>query len=151
MSIKSIIITLFVAMVPVIELRGALPIGVGLGLSPLVSTLIAIIGNLIPIPFLLLLVPKIFDWLRDKKLTKKFIAWLEQKAAKHQTTIDKYGYLGLIILVAIPLPGTGAWTGALVASCLKMKKRQSLLAIIIGVIIAAAIVLAITYGVTALL
>lgn len=151
MSIKSILITLLVAMVPVIELRGALPIGVGLGLSPLLAAAISIIGNLIPIPFLLALVPKIFDLLRDKKITKKFIAWLEQKATKHQPTIDKYGYLGLIVLVAIPLPGTGAWTGALVASCLKMKKRRSLLAITAGVIIAAAIVLSITYGVTALL
>lgn len=135
-------------MVPVIELRGALPIGVASGLSPLVSALVSIIGNLLPIPLLLLFVPKIFDWLRDKKLTKKFIAWLEKKADKNKKTIDKYGYLGLIILVAIPLPGTGAWTGALVASCLKMKFKPSMLAIIAGVFIAGAIVLAITYGVT---
>ena len=147
----SIIITLLVAMVPVIELRGAIPIGVGMGLNPLLATLISIIGNLIPIPFLLLLVPKIFNWLRNKKYTKKFIAWLEKKAQKHQKTIDKYGYLGLMVLVAIPLPGTGAWTGALVASCLEMKKRKSLLFIAFGVLIAAIIIFAITYGVKSLI
>lgn len=145
---KAILVTLLVSMVPVIELRGAIPIGVGMGLSPPVAALLSFIGNLIPIPFLLLWVPKIFDWLRDKKLTHKMIIWLEKKAEKHHKTIDKYGYLGLIILVAIPLPGTGAWTGALVSSCLEMKKRKSMLAIAIGVLIAAIIVLAITYGFT---
>lgn len=149
--LKEILITLLVSMVPVIELRGAIPIGVGMGLNPLLATLISIIGNLIPIPFLLLLVPKIFDWLRDKKYTKKFIAWLEKKAHKHQKTIEKYGYLGLMILVAIPLPGTGAWTGALVASCLEMKKRKSLIFIALGVLIAAIIIFAITYGVKSLI
>lgn len=146
--LKAILVTLIVSMVPVIELRGAIPIGVGMGLSPLVAALLSFIGNLIPIPFLLLWVPKIFDWLRDKKLTHKMIIWLEKKAEKHRKTIDKYGYLGLIILVAIPLPGTGAWTGALVSSCLEMKKRKSMLAIAIGVLIAAIIVLTITYGFT---
>ena len=143
---KSILITLFVAMVPVIELRGAIPIGVGLGLNPIFSTIISLIGNLIPIPFLLLWVPKIFNWLRDKKLTQKFIVWLEKKAQKHKKTIKKYGYVGLMVLVAIPLPGTGAWTGALVASCLEMQKRKSLLFITLGVLIAAVIIFAITYG-----
>lgn len=149
--ITSIILTLLIAMVPVIELRGAIPFGVARGLAPLLSAGLAIIGNLLPIPFLLLLVPKIFDFLRDKKYTKKMIAWLEDKANKNHTKVDKYGWLGLIILVAIPLPGTGAWTGALVASCFKMKFKPSMLAIITGVLIAGAIVLAITYGVTALI
>lgn len=148
---QNIILTILIAMVPVIELRGALPIGVGMGLSPLVATIFSILGNLIPIPFLLLLVPKVFDWLRDKKYTKKFIAWLEKKANDNHKTIDKYGWLGLYILVAIPLPGTGAWTGALVASCFKMKFWPSMLAIIAGVITAGAIVLAITYGFTTIL
>lgn len=148
--LKPIILTLLISMIPVIELRGALPIGVSMGLSPILAAIISAVGNLIPIPFLLLLVPKVFDWLRDKKPTKKLIAWLEKKAAKNKKTIDKYGYLGLIILVAIPLPGTGAWTGALVSSCLNMKKKASMLCITAGVIIAAIIVFLITYGVTAI-
>lgn len=143
----NILLTILIAMVPVIELRGAIPIGVANGLEPWFATLLAVIGNLIPIPFILLLLNKIFDWLRDKKYTKKLIAWLEKKAEKNRKKVDKYGWLGLIILVAIPLPGTGAWTGALVASCFKMKFKPSMLAIIAGVIIAAIIVFAITYGV----
>lgn len=149
--LKAAILTFLISMIPVVELRGALPIGVGMSLPPLLSAAIAIIGNLVPIPFLLLLVPKVFDFLRDKKYTKKFIAWLENKADKNHKTIDKYGWLGLFILVAIPLPGTGAWTGALVASCFKMKFWPSMLAIIAGVIAAGAIVLAITYGFTTIL
>lgn len=149
--ITAILLTLLIAMVPVIELRGALPFGVGMGLSPVISAIISAFGNLIPIPFLLLFVPKLFNWLRNKKLTKKFISWLEAKAEKNHRTIEKYGYLGLIILVAIPLPGTGAWTGALVASCFKMDFKKSLFAIIAGVLIAAFIVFAITYGVTQLI
>ena len=146
-----IILTFLISMVPVIELRGALPFGVAQGLAPLYAALISIAGNLLPIPFLLKLVPRIFDFLRDKKYTKKLIAWLEQKAEKNRQTIDKYGWLGLYILVAIPLPGTGAWTGALVSSCFKMKFWPSMAAIIAGVITAGAIVLAITYGFTAIL
>ena len=135
-------------MVPVIELRGAIPIGVANGLEPWFATILAVIGNLIPIPFILLLLNRIFDWLRDKKHTKKMIDCLYKKAEKNRKKVDKYGWLGLIILVAIPLPGTGAWTGALVASCFKMKFKPSMLAIIAGVIIAAIIVFAITYGFT---
>lgn len=149
--LTAILTTIAIAMVPVVELRGALPIGVGMGLPPLAAAGLAILGNLIPIPFLLILVPKIFNFLRDKKYTKKLIAWLENKADKHQKTIDRFGWLGLIILVAIPLPGTGAWTGALVSSCFKMKFWPSILAIIIGVLIAGAIVLGLTYGFTAVL
>ena len=144
----NILLTILIAMVPIIELRGAIPIGVANGLEPWFATILAVIGNLIPIPFILLLLTKIFDWLRDKKHTKKMIGWLEKKAEKNRKKVDKYGWLGLIILVAIPLPGTGAWTGALVASVFKMKFKPSMLAIIAGVIIAAIIVFTITYGVT---
>ncbi len=146
--IQAIITTFFVAMVPVIELRGALPIGVGMGLSPFISALVAIIGNLVPIPFILILLQYILKFMRTKKYTKKVVLWLEKKVEKNRTKVDKYGWLGLIILVAIPLPGTGAWTGALVASCLEMDKKKSFAAIAAGVLIAGIIVLTITYGAT---
>ncbi len=149
--LKTAIQTFLISMILVIELRGGIPFGVAHGLAPLYAALIAIAGNLFPIPFLLKLVPKIFDFLRDKKYTKKLIAWLEQKAEKNRKTIDKYGWLGLYILVAIPLPGTGAWTGALVSSCFKMKFWPSMAAIVAGVLTAGVIVLAITYGFTAIL
>lgn len=149
--LKAIILTFLISMVPVIELRGGLPFGVAQGLAPLYAALVSIAGNLLPIPFLLKLVPKIFDFLRDKKYTKKLIAWLEKKAEKNRKTIDKYGWLGLYILVAVPLPGTGAWTGALVSSCFKMKFWPSMAAIIVGVLTAGAIVLGITYGISSLI
>ncbi len=149
--LKAIILTFLISMVPVIELRGGLPFGVAQGLAPLYAALISIAGNLLPIPFLLKLVPKVFDFLRDKKYTRRLIAWLEKKAEKNRKTIDKYGWLGLYILVAVPLPGTGAWTGALVSSCFKMKFWPSMAAIIVGVLTAGAIVLGITYGVSSLI
>lgn len=149
--INAVLTTFFVSMVPVIELRGAIPIGVGMGLSPIVATLIAVAGNLVPIPFILILLQYIFNFLRDKKYTKNIVTWLEKKAEKNREKIDKYGWLGLILLVAIPLPGTGAWTGALVASCFKMKKRPAMLAITAGVVIAGAVVSLITYGVASII
>ena len=149
--INAVLTTFFVSMVPVIELRGAIPIGVGMGLSPIVATLIAVAGNLVPIPFILILLQYIFNFLRDKKYTKNIVTWLEKKAEKNRKKIDKYGWLGLILLVAIPLPGTGAWTGALVASCFQMKKKPALLAITAGVVIAGVIVSLVTYGVTSII
>lgn len=148
---KAILVTFLVAMVPVIELRGALPLGVSMGLPPVLAMIISILGNLVPVPFVLLLIGKIFDFLREKKFSRKFISWLEKKAEKNHEKIEKYGWLGLILLVAIPLPGTGAWTGALVSGCFKMRKRKSCLAIGVGVIIAGIIVFSITYGVKALI
>lgn len=142
----AILATFFVAMVPVIELRGAIPIGVGMGLEPILATPIAMVGNLVPIPFILILLQYILRFMKTKKYTRKFVLWLEKKVEKNRGKVDKYGWLGLLILVAIPLPGTGAWTGALVASCLEMDKRKSFLAIAAGVVIAGVIVFALTYG-----
>lgn len=144
--IPAILATFFVAMVPVIELRGAIPIGVGMGLEPILATLIAMVGNLVPIPFILILLQYILRFMKTKKYTRKFVLWLEKKVEKNRGKVDKYGWLGLLILVAIPLPGTGAWTGALVASCLEMDKKKSFLAIAAGVVIAGIIVFALTYG-----
>lgn len=145
---QSIIITFLIAMVPVLELRGAIPIGVSMGLNPVLATIISAIGNLVPILPILLLLDKIFDYLREKHFAKKYVDKLEQRVDKKRDVVDKYGWLGLIILVAIPLPGTGAWTGALVASVLDMKTKPAFLAIATGVAIAAVIVFFITYGVT---
>ncbi|MDO4612155.1 MAG: small multi-drug export protein [Candidatus Saccharibacteria bacterium] len=148
--VAAILTTLFVAMVPVIELRGALPIGVGMGLAPLLSAAIAVIGNLIPIPFILILLQYILELMRKWNWSKKMVIWLEKKVEKNRGKVDKYGWWGLMILVAIPLPGTGAWTGALVASCLEMDKKKAFSAITVGVLVAGAIVLALTYGATQL-
>ncbi|MFR5262624.1 MAG: COG2426 family protein [Christensenellales bacterium] len=139
--------TILMAMVPVIELRGAIPFGVAAGISVKQALVCAIIGNLIPIPFILLFLRRVFVWMR--KISTGFenlVEKLELRAKRKKGIVDKYEIIGLIILVAIPLPGTGAWTGALVATVLDIRMRRALPAITIGVIIAGILVSVITYG-----
>lgn len=142
--------TFLLSMVPVIELRGAIPVGVAGGLHPLISMLIAVIGNLVPIPFLIVFTRRIFDWLKTKKRFKSLVEKLESRAQKKSEVVMKYAWWGLCILVAIPLPGTGAWTGALVAIILNMNLRKSMPAIATGVLIAGIVVTLLTYGATAI-
>ena len=142
--------TFFMAMLPVIELRGALPVGVAAGLSVPAALVIAIIGNMVPIPFILLLIRKIFAWLRSFPKLGELIDRLEQRAHLKGETVKKYRTIGLIILVGIPLPGTGAWTGALVADVLEIRMRTAIPAIFAGVCIAGVIVAILTYGVVSL-
>ena len=146
-EIGAILLTFGTAMVPVLELRGAIPVGVAAGLSPWVACVTAILGNLVPVPLIMLLIRKIFDWLRDTKFFGPKIQWLEQRAHLKGRVVRKYRLAGLIILVGIPLPGTGAWTGALVAALLDIRLRNAIPAIFIGLLIAAAITLAVTMGV----
>lgn len=150
--LKEAIITFLMAMVPVVELRGAIPYGVLAGLSVHTAFIIAVIGNLVPIPFLVVFTRKVFEWLRTKSLRlDSFVRKMEEKADKKKDIVLKYEFLGLMILVAIPLPGTGAWTGALVAAMLDMRLKRAMPAIIAGVIIAGIIVTTVTYGAGALL
>ena len=141
------ITTFFMAMVPVIELRGALPVGVAEGLPVWVATVISIFGNMVPIPFILLLLRRIFAWLRSFPKLGSFIDKLERHAHLKGKTVKKYRTLGLFVLVAIPLPGTGAWTGALVADVLDMRMKTALPAIFAGVCVAGVIVALMTTGV----
>lgn len=144
---KIFLSTMLMAMVPVIELRGAIPFGVAAGISVKQALIFAIIGNLIPIPFILLFLRKVFLWMR--KISPGFeniVEKLESRAKSKKGIVDKYEIIGLIILVAIPLPGTGAWTGALVATVLDIRMRRTLPAITVGVIIAGTLVSVITYG-----
>ena len=141
-----LLLTFGTAMVPVIELRGAIPVGIAAGLPPAVACVTAILGNLLPVPFIMLLVRRIFDWLRDTRFFGPKIAWLERRAHLKGRLVRKYRLLGLVILVGIPLPGTGAWTGALVASVLNIRMRNALPAILMGLVIAAAVTLAVTLG-----
>ena len=132
--------TFFMSMVPVIELRGAIPVGVAAGLPVWMAAVIAVIGNMVPIPFILLLLRHVFAWLRKVFGMGRFIDSLEERARAKGKTVKKYRTIGLIILVAIPLPGTGAWTGALVADVLNMRMKDALPAIFAGVCIAGVIV-----------
>ena len=141
--------TFFISMVPVIELRGAIPAGVAAGLDIWTATLLSIAGNMVPVPFIILFIRKIFEIMR--KLSSKLdnlVSRLEQRADKHKATVNKYKFWGLLILVAIPLPGTGAWTGALVAAMMEMRLKDALPAIFVGVVVAAIIVAMVTCGVS---
>ena len=142
-----LLLTFGTAMVPVIELRGAIPVGVAAGLPPAVACVTAILGNLVPVPFIMLLVRRIFDWLRDTRFFGPKIVWLERRAHLKGRLVRKYRLLGLVILVGIPLPGTGAWTGALVAALLDIRLRTALPAILLGLLIAGGITTAVTLGV----
>ncbi len=117
--------TIFISMVPIIELRGAIPIGVANGLSVRTALFAAIIGNLIPVPIIILFVRKVFAFIRTKseKLDHLVCRFVE-KAKKQSGMVEKYEWFGLVLLVAIPLPGTGAWTGALVAAMLDMRMKS---------------------------
>ena len=148
----NLMMTALIAMVPVLELRGAIPAGVAAGLSVKEALTVAIIGNMMPVPIIILFVRKVFDWMRVKsQKLDRLVCRFEAKAAKQSAVIDKYEWWGLVILVAIPLPGTGAWTGALVAAMLNMRLKRALPAIFIGVIIAGIIVSYITYGASMLI
>ena len=140
------------AMVPVVELRGAIPYGVISGLSVPSAFALAVAGNLVPIPVLVGFTRKVFEWLRSKSAgLDRLVSRLEAKAEKNKEVVMKYQFWGLVILVAIPLPGTGAWTGALVAAMMDMRLKRAMPAIILGVLIAGVIVTTLTYGVDALL
>lgn len=150
--VGNIVMTVLISMVPVIELRGAIPIGVANGLGVRTALIAAIIGNLIPVPIIILFVRKVFAFIRTKsQKLDQMVCKFEQKAEKQSAMVEKYEWFGLVLLVAIPLPGTGAWTGALVAAMLDMRLKRAFPAIMIGVILAGIIVSYITYGASILL
>lgn len=140
--------TFFISMLPIVELRLGLPYGIALGLPYPAALAAAVLGNLLPVPFIIFFIEKIFAWMRVKipKLNG-FVSRMENKAAGKEELIHKYGAIGLILLVGIPLPGTGAWTGSLVAALLDMKPKRAFPCIVIGVLIAAAIMTILTFGV----
>ena len=146
------LLTMLVSMVPVIELRGGIPFGVTAGLPVWMAMLAAIIGNLIPVPFIIVYIRRIFQWMRRRM--PRFggmIDKLEAKAHLKGQKVQKYQYFGLALFVAIPLPGTGAWTGALAAAFLDMRLRKALPSIVAGVAVAGVVVSAITYGVASII
>ena len=145
------LMTFLISMVPVLELRGAIPVGVAGGLSPLLAMCIAIVGNLMPIPILIMFTRRVLNWLKTKGRIHLLVEKLETRAAEKSQLVQKYAWVGLCILVASPLPGTGAWTGALVAAILDMRLKKAMPVICLGVVIAGFIVTCLTYGATHLL
>ena len=140
--------TFLISMVPVIELRAGLPYGIALGLDYPLALTMAVLGNMVPVPFIIVYIRKIFHWVRQiSPLCERLVSALERKAHLKGKTVQKYSALGLFILVAIPLPGTGAWTGALVAAFLDTRLKRAVPAIFLGVCGAAAIMTLLTFGV----
>ena len=142
-------LTVLVSMLPVVELRGGIPFGVAAGLPVWAACIAAVIGNLIPVPFIIVYIRRIFQWMREKlPRLNSLVDALERKAHLKGQKVTKYKYLGLIILVAIPLPGTGAWTGSLAAAFLDMPLRRAIPSIIAGVLIAGLAIGFLAHGVT---
>ena len=141
-----------IAALPVLELRGAIPYGVANGLPYFGVLAVSVIGNMLPVTFIILFVRKIFDWMKKKS---KFLAGiaekLEKRAENKMDVIEKYEMLGLFILVAIPLPGTGAWTGSLISALLGLRLKNAFPMILLGVLTAGVIMMIISYGVGAII
>ena len=140
--------TFFLSMAPVVELRGGLPYGIAQDLPYPVALVAAVLGNMVPVPFIIVYIRRVFNALRkSSRRLRHLVERLEQRARLKSHVVNKYRYFGLFVLVAIPLPGTGAWTGALVAAFLNMRLKSAVPAIFLGVCFAAAIMTALTFGV----
>jgi uncharacterized membrane protein len=149
--LKHYILVFLISMVPLIEIRGAMPYAVGFELPLIPSIIVAVLGNMLPVPFIFLFARKILEWGKDKKVIGKFFTWCLEKGEKGGQKLEaKAGrglYWALFLFVGIPLPGTGAWTGTLAASILNMDFKKSTLAVVGGVLLAGAIMLLGSLGV----
>lgn len=135
-----------ISVLPILELRGGILAGYFFGLPIWTTTILAVAGNLLPIPFLLLFIEAIFNWCLKHNLLVKFIGALRKRAQSKSESVKKYEFWGLCIFVAIPLPGTGAWTGVLIAEALGMDRKRAMLSITLGVLIAGVVMLMVSYG-----
>ena len=140
------LLVFIISLMPILELRGGLLAASLLGLDPIPSYIISVLGNIIPIPLILWFMASILKWMKGRKKLKKIALWLDKKVEKNRSKIEKYGFWGLVLFVGIPLPGTGAWTGCLVASVLEMDKKKSFLAAMLGVIMASIIMMFLSFG-----
>jgi uncharacterized membrane protein len=146
-----IISTFLISMVPVIELRGAIPIAAAQGMNPWEAMLISVIGNMVPVPFIIVFIRSIFKWMRTRSdRLDALVTRMENKASLKAEKVQKYEKFGLFIFVGIPLPGTGAWTGALIAAMLDMRLKDAVPMIFLGVVAAGMIVTLLTLGVISL-
>lgn len=146
-SINKELAVFIISLMPILELRGGLLAASLLDIEYARAAVICVIGNILPIPFVLLFLKYVLNLFEKWHVTKKIVTWLEKKVEEKREQIDKYGYLGLIIFVGIPLPGTGAWTGSLIAVMLGMDRKKSFICILLGVAIAAVIMSILSYGI----
>ena len=140
-------IVFVISLMPILELRGGLIAASLLNMDPVRSYIIAIVGNVIPVPFILWFINSILEFMRNSKHFSKIANWLDKKVEKHKGQIEKYGFWGLILFVGIPLPGTGAWTGCLIASVLEMDRKKAFLATMIGIFMASIIMMLLSFGI----
>ncbi|MDO4344582.1 MAG: small multi-drug export protein [Eubacteriales bacterium] len=134
-----------VSMVPILELRGGLVLASALGVEMWKAIAICVTGNIIPVPFILLLITPIFNWLKQRKAFKPMVEKLENKAMSKKDSIEKYEFWGLVLFVGIPLPGTGAWTGSLIAAMLNIRFRKAFPAVCLGIVMATVIMTTLSY------
>ena len=148
---KKYLIVFLISMVPLVELRVAIPYAVGFGLPIWQSCLVAVVGNMLPVPFIFLFARKVLEWGKDKKVIGGFFRWCLEKGDKGRQKLEaKAGrglYIALLLFVGIPIPGTGAWTGTLAASFLNMDFKKSVLYVLLGVLLAGVIMLIASLGV----
>lgn len=140
------LIVFLISVSPVLELRGGLIAASLLHMNPVESYIIAFIGNLLPVPFILWFMSSILKWMRKSKHFHKFAKWLDKKVDKKKSQIEKYGFWGVVLFVGIPLPGTGAWTGCLIASVLEMDRKKAFLATLVGLLMASIIMMFVSFG-----
>lgn len=142
----------FCSMIPIIELRGAIPMGAVFGIPWWQVYILSVLGNMVPVPFILLLIKKIIQWMSDSKIKffNKIANFLLHKVEKKRAGIEKYAFWGVCLFVAVPLPVTGAWTGSLVAAMIDMKFWKALLSCLLGVMISGVIMTIVSYGIAAI-
>lgn len=144
--IPHILYVFFMSMLPLVELRGGVILGTALGLPWYINLPVCVIGNMVPIPFILMFIPKILDWLEKFKPFKPIVGWLRRRAEKNSEKIVTTSFIGLFLFVALPIPGTGAWTGSLVSSLFSLPRWRSFFTVLLGVIACGVIMTLACYG-----
>lgn len=145
-KISKEMIVFVISMVPILELRGGLLAASVMNIDIVNAIWYCVIGNIIPVPFILLLITPVFNWLKGTKTFRPMVEKLESRAMGKSEQIEKYQFLGLVLFVGIPLPGTGAWTGSLIASLLGMKFKKAFPAVLLGIVMATVIMSIVSYG-----
>lgn len=140
------LVVFIISLMPILELRGGLLAASLLNVDPVRSYIISVIGNFLPVPFILWLINYVLEFMRGSKRFKKIAKWLDEKVDKHKGQIEKFGFWGLVLFVGIPLPGTGAWTGCLIAAVLEMDRKKALLAAMIGILMCSIIMMLLSFG-----
>lgn len=162
---KNALYVFLISILPLIELRGAVPVGAAMGIPFYITFLAAVVGNVLPVPFILMFIPKILDFMARFKIFRPIVEWLRKKANKNRGKIIKDDeiipggehrmsgaiFTALLLFVALPVPGTGAWTGSLVAALFDLPKKQSFLAVTLGVMLCGVIMCLASYGVVGFL